>query len=168
MIYKKREGKKEMNESKEFKPFVAADKVMPEFSFTSVITGIILAVIFGGANAYLGLRVGMTVSASVGEGMKKSAFNGAVLLNDTEVISGTYWFDLAETLDPDRVNEMVVWKESQQTTNMTEAALDLAQSPIKPASGWAAAPADAKEFTLLLSKGLIRRPALILKTLTIL
>ena len=43
-------------------------------------------------------KVGMTVSASVGEGMKKSAFNGAVLLNDTEVISGTYWFDLAETL----------------------------------------------------------------------
>ena len=54
-----------MKSDKEFKPFVAADKVMPEFSFTSVITGIILAVIFGGANAYLGLRVGMTVSASI-------------------------------------------------------------------------------------------------------
>ena len=41
--------------------------------------------------------------------------------------------------------------------------IDIVQSPIKPASGWAAAPADAKEFTLLLSKGLIRRPGLILK-----
>ena len=32
---------------------------------TSVIMGIILAVVFGAANAYLGLRVGMTVSASI-------------------------------------------------------------------------------------------------------
>ena len=38
---------------------------MPEFTVTSVILGVILAVIFGGANAYLGLRVGMTVSASI-------------------------------------------------------------------------------------------------------
>lgn len=50
---------------KEFKPFVPADKIMPEFTATSIILGIILAIIFGGANAYLGLRVGMTVSASI-------------------------------------------------------------------------------------------------------
>lgn len=50
---------------KEFKPYIPADKVMTELSVTSVIIGIILAVIFGGANAYLGLRVGMTVSASI-------------------------------------------------------------------------------------------------------
>lgn len=36
-----------------------------EFSITSIILGILLAVLFGGANAYLGLRVGMTVSASI-------------------------------------------------------------------------------------------------------
>lgn len=36
-------------------------------------------------------------------------------------------------------------------------------SPIKDAVGWASAPADAKEFTLLLSKGLVRRVGLILK-----
>lgn len=36
-----------------------------EFSVTSIVLGIILAVLFGGANAYLGLRVGMTVSASI-------------------------------------------------------------------------------------------------------
>ncbi len=52
---------------------------------------------------------------------------------------------------------------SQHTTASTEALVDMVQSPIKDASGWAAAPADAKEFTILLSKGLIRRPALILK-----
>lgn len=54
-----------MDNKKEFKPFIPADKVLPEFTVTSVIIGIILAVIFGGANAYLGLRVGMTVSASI-------------------------------------------------------------------------------------------------------
>ncbi len=52
-----------MNE--EFKPYVPAEKVTPEFTATSVIMGILLAVIFGAANAYLGLRVGMTVSASI-------------------------------------------------------------------------------------------------------
>lgn len=54
-----------MNNENEFKPYVPADKVMPELTVTSIIIGVILAVIFGGANAYLGLRVGMTVSASI-------------------------------------------------------------------------------------------------------
>ena len=54
-----------MNHETEFKPYIPADKVLPELTPTSVILGIILAVIFGGANAYLGLRVGMTVSASI-------------------------------------------------------------------------------------------------------
>ncbi len=54
-----------MNENKEFKPFVPANKTLPEFTATSIILGIFLAVLFGGANAYLGLRVGMTVSASI-------------------------------------------------------------------------------------------------------
>ena len=52
-------------ENKEFKPYVPADKVTPEFTATSIIIGVLLAIIFGAANAYLGLRVGMTVSASV-------------------------------------------------------------------------------------------------------
>lgn len=56
---------KNIEDNKEFKPYIPADKVMSELSITSVILGIILAVIFGGANAYLGLRVGMTVSASI-------------------------------------------------------------------------------------------------------
>ena len=49
----------------EFKPYVPADKVTPEMTPTSIIMGLLLAVIFGAANAYLGLRVGMTVSASI-------------------------------------------------------------------------------------------------------
>lgn len=49
----------------DFKPYIPADKITPEFTAASVIMGILLAVIFGAANAYLGLRVGMTVSASI-------------------------------------------------------------------------------------------------------
>lgn len=54
-----------MGESKEFKPYIPAEKITPEFTVTSIIMGIILAIVFGAANAYLGLRVGMTVSASI-------------------------------------------------------------------------------------------------------
>ena len=54
-----------MNENTEFKPYIPAEKVTPELTVTSVIMGCILAVIFGAANAYLVLRVGMTVSASI-------------------------------------------------------------------------------------------------------
>ena len=54
-----------MNEKKEFKPYIPAEKITPEITVASVVMGIILAVVFGAANAYLGLRVGMTVSASI-------------------------------------------------------------------------------------------------------
>jgi len=54
-----------MKKEDSFKPFISAEKVVPEFTLTSIILGILLAVLFGGANAYLGLRVGMTVSASI-------------------------------------------------------------------------------------------------------
>ena len=54
-----------MSNQKDFKPYIPADKVMPELTVTSIIIGLILAVVFGAANAYLGLRVGMTISASI-------------------------------------------------------------------------------------------------------
>ena len=53
------------NKKPEFKPYVPANKTTSEFTVASIITGIILAVVFGAANAYLGLRVGLTVSASI-------------------------------------------------------------------------------------------------------
>ncbi|WP_407425395.1 OPT/YSL family transporter [Treponema sp.] len=52
-------------EEKSFKPFVSADRILPEITPISVGLGIVLAVLFGAANAYLGLRVGMTISASI-------------------------------------------------------------------------------------------------------
>ena len=54
-----------MNEKKDFKPYIPAERITSEFTIASVVTGILLAVIFGAANAYLGLRVGLTISASI-------------------------------------------------------------------------------------------------------
>ena len=54
-----------MDNKKEFKPYIPAEKITPEITITSIVMGILLAVVFGAANAYLGLRVGMTVSASI-------------------------------------------------------------------------------------------------------
>lgn len=52
-------------DNKEFKPYIPADKITPEITITSIVVGVLLSIIFGAANAYLGLRVGMTVSASI-------------------------------------------------------------------------------------------------------
>ena len=54
-----------MDNKNEFKPYIPADKIVPEFTVTSIVIGIVLAVVFGAANAYLGLLVGMTISASI-------------------------------------------------------------------------------------------------------
>lgn len=54
-----------MDNKSEFKPYIPADKVVPEFTVTSLLIGILLAIVFGAANAYLGLLVGMTISASI-------------------------------------------------------------------------------------------------------
>lgn len=51
--------------NKKFQPYIPADKVLPELTGTSLIIGVLLAVVFGGANAYFGLKVGMTISASI-------------------------------------------------------------------------------------------------------
>ena len=49
---------------KAYKPYVSPDQVMKEFSFKAIFLGIIMAIILGAANAYLGLMVGMTVAAT--------------------------------------------------------------------------------------------------------
>ena len=54
-----------MDKKNDFKPYIPADKIVPEFTVTSVLIGCLLAIVFGAANAYLGLLVGMTVSASI-------------------------------------------------------------------------------------------------------
>jgi putative OPT family oligopeptide transporter len=47
-----------------YKPYVPPEETMREISFKAIFLGIILAIILGAANAYLGLLVGMTVAAT--------------------------------------------------------------------------------------------------------
>lgn len=54
-----------MSNVKEFKPYIPSEKVLAELSPTAIILGALLSIVFGAANAYLGLRVGLTVSASI-------------------------------------------------------------------------------------------------------
>ncbi|MFG6115655.1 OPT family oligopeptide transporter [Halobacillus sp. MO56] len=53
------------NKPTDFKPYVSASEKKPEFTFLALLVGALLVLIFGAANAYLGLLVGMTVSASI-------------------------------------------------------------------------------------------------------
>lgn len=48
-----------------FVPYIPPHEHRPEMTWTAIVLGGILAVLFGAANAYLGLIVGMTVSASI-------------------------------------------------------------------------------------------------------
>ena len=48
-----------------FNSYIPADKDMPELTLKAVLVGMILAIIMGSANAYLGLYAGMTVSAAI-------------------------------------------------------------------------------------------------------
>ncbi|MGD8414541.1 MAG: oligopeptide transporter, OPT family [Candidatus Latescibacterota bacterium] len=47
-----------------FKPYVSDDTTMKEFTFKAVFLGVIMAIVLGAANAYLGMKVGLTVAAT--------------------------------------------------------------------------------------------------------
>ena len=49
----------------EFKPFVPHDSTEREFTLKAVLAGIIMAAVFGAANAYLGMKAGQTVAATI-------------------------------------------------------------------------------------------------------
>jgi len=49
----------------EVKPFVAAERVLPEFTFPPILVGSVLGVVFAASSVYLGLKIGLTVSASI-------------------------------------------------------------------------------------------------------
>ena len=48
-----------------FKPYISANDLIPEFTPKAIILGAIFGIIFGAATVYLGLKVGLTVSASI-------------------------------------------------------------------------------------------------------
>lgn len=49
----------------QFKPFVPHDSPEPEFTVKAVLAGIVMAAVFGAANAYLGMKAGQTVAATI-------------------------------------------------------------------------------------------------------
>jgi putative OPT family oligopeptide transporter len=53
-----------MAEHKKYVPFVSAETNMKEFTIRALIIGLFFAVILGAANAYLGLKAGMTIAAT--------------------------------------------------------------------------------------------------------
>ncbi len=52
-------------EGKEYNPYVPASQSPKEFTVKSIFAGIVFGVLFGAANAYLGLRAGLTISTSI-------------------------------------------------------------------------------------------------------
>lgn len=72
-----------MSNKEGYKPFIPHDKVVPEFTCTSIILGVFLAVVFGAANAYLGLKVGMTISASIPAAVMSMGIIRVVLKKDS-------------------------------------------------------------------------------------
>lgn len=54
-----------MEDKKAFKPYIAPSDFIPEFTLKAVLLGSIFGIIFGAATVYLGLKVGLTVSASI-------------------------------------------------------------------------------------------------------
>ncbi|MBI4056095.1 MAG: oligopeptide transporter, OPT family [Elusimicrobia bacterium] len=83
-------SEKKTNPSEEFAPYVPADKKLPEFTWRANILGILIAIIFGAGNAYLGLKVGMTISASIpaaviSMAVLRSLFKGSSILENNIV-----------------------------------------------------------------------------------
>lgn len=53
------------NDKSSFKPYISPSDLIPEFTPKAIILGALFGIIFGAATVYLGLKVGLTVSASI-------------------------------------------------------------------------------------------------------
>jgi putative OPT family oligopeptide transporter len=51
--------------SKEFKPFIPAESTEPEMTLKAVAAGVLMSVLFGAANAYLAMKAGQTIAATI-------------------------------------------------------------------------------------------------------
>ena len=49
---------------KKFVPYVPAETTMPELTVKALLLGVVMAIVLGAANAYLGMKVGLTVAAT--------------------------------------------------------------------------------------------------------
>ncbi len=85
------------------------------------------------------------------------------VITDLEIPESKSGFDTAEAYTAMEMQTILtdIWQGSLDA--LLRNPMSIAQSPIKAASGWTAAPKDAKEFVMLMSKGYLRRPCLLLK-----
>jgi len=60
--------------NQKFQPYIPKDKLIPEFTSKALISGAIFGILFGAANAYLGLKAGLTVSTSIPVAVMTVAF----------------------------------------------------------------------------------------------
>ncbi|MFA6812854.1 MAG: oligopeptide transporter, OPT family, partial [Bacteroidaceae bacterium] len=72
-----------MSQEKKFVPYVSSDTNMKEFTVRALLIGVVLAIVLGAANAYLGLKAGMTIAATypaavIGMAVLK-VFKGSIL-----------------------------------------------------------------------------------------
>lgn len=55
----------ELRPGERYEPYISAEQNLPEFTIKAVFFGILFGIVFGAANAYLGLRAGLTISTSI-------------------------------------------------------------------------------------------------------
>lgn len=51
-------------ETREFRPYIPAETDLPELTLRAVVLGVAMAIVLGAANAYLGMKAGLTVAAT--------------------------------------------------------------------------------------------------------
>ncbi len=94
---------------------------------------------------------------------EKAATAGKVPCVITDLQIGDNATSMSEMMTSGNDIHNIILSEDDDGVDLTKAPFDIVLSPVKPAQGWANAPVDALEFTILLSKGLVHRSALILK-----
>ena len=85
----------------------------------------------------------------------KAATDGNVPCVNTDLVVAEYGETvLGEVSNPEQGMELIVLSPEEGTYYMSKQPYDVVLSPLKDATGWEAAPADAKEFTMLFAEAL--------------
>src|SRR5437879_12755495 len=79
---------------KRYRPYVPENMEMPEFTLRAVLLGLVMTVILGAANAYLGLRAGITIAATypaavIGMAVLRLLGRGTILEENIARTAGT-------------------------------------------------------------------------------
>ena len=86
------------------------------------------------------------------------------IINDADSVLDASENDFKAALRTGKtLHNFVMTAEDCEVNTIGVTLADTVKSPIRPASGWADAPQDAKEFVIIVSSSLLRKPALLLK-----